>query len=474
LGVWGLMMAVDWLIDPIRSGRVHRPPGFPTSLRRCLTARADRLTSSIFILLRSDPAMSGVISAKRRALGLMASFVVVVVACGVVGFKHLSAATSEEGTAAQLRTYLDQARTHFERAKDFVTSKLESKSEEGEGEEEAERVAHRVVATTPETKDVTLTESYVCQIHSRRHIEVCALEGGYLEEIAVKEGQSVKKGDLMFRILPTLFKAKLDAEVAEAQLAQLEYNNSKALCDRKIVSPNELALVQAKLAKAQAKAQLAKAEMDFTNVRAPFDGIVDRLNLQIGSLIREGDFLTTLSDNSVMWVYFNVPERQYLEYMSSSQQDKDGQQIELQLANHNTFDQPGKIGAIEAKFNNETGNIAFRADFSNPNGLLRHGQTGTILIHNVLNHATVIPQRSTFENLAKRYVYVVDKDDVAHQREITVQHELDDVYVLAPGILKDDEKIVLEGARQIRDGDKVAYDVRDSEDVLAHLKNTAE
>ena len=88
------------------------------------------------------------------------------------------------------------------------------------------------------------------------------------------------------------------------------------------------------------------------------------------------------------------------------------------LANGNKFQQIGKIGAIEAEFNNETGNIPFRADFPNPDGLLRHGQTGTVLIRRVLKDAIVIPQRATFEVLDKRYVYVVDKDDVVHQREI--------------------------------------------------------
>ena len=76
------------------------------------------------------------------------------------------------------------------------------------------------MVTSPQAKDVTITQQYVCQIHSQRHIEVRALEGGYLEEIPVKEGQAVKKGDLMFKIVPTLYKAKLDAEMAEAQLAQ--------------------------------------------------------------------------------------------------------------------------------------------------------------------------------------------------------------------------------------------------------------
>ena len=146
-------------------------------------------------------------------------------------------------------------------------------------------------------------------------------QNGYLEEIPVKEGQAVKKGDVMFKIVPTLYKAKLDAELAEVQLAQLEFNNTKKLFkDKKVVSQNEVALYQAKLAKAQAKAKLAEAELNFTTVRAPFDGIVGRLQEQQGSLVKEGDILTTLSDNSVMWVYFNVPEARYLEYMASQGQ----------------------------------------------------------------------------------------------------------------------------------------------------------
>ena len=247
--------------------------------------------------------------------------------------------------------------------------------------------------------------------------------------------------------------------MAEAKLAQLEFKNTKKLFEDKVVSQNEVALLEAKLAKAKAKAKLAEAELNFTNVRAPFDGIVDRLHEQQGSLIKEGDILTTLSDNSVMWVYFNVPEARYLEYMADRKQHKEERQIELVLANGNKFQQPGKIGAIEAKFNNETGNIPFRADFPNPDRLLRHGQTGTVLIHRTLKDAIVIPQRATFEILDKRYVYVVDKDDVVHQREIVVQNELEDIFVIKKGLDVND-KIVLEGIRQVRDGEKVEYEFR--------------
>ena len=117
-----------------------------------------------------------------------------------------------------------------------------------------------------------------------------------------------------------------------------------------------------------------------------------------------------------MWVYFNVPEARYLEYMAAmSRIRRTGKSNSCWRTATNSIE-PGKIGAIEAKFNNETGNIPFRADFPNPDGLLRHGQTGTVLIHRTLKNAIVIPQRATFEILDKRYVFVVGKDDVVHQR----------------------------------------------------------
>lgn len=340
---------------------------------------------------------------------------------------------------------------------------------------ESEHHDHKVLVTSAVQKDVISTQQYVCQIHSCKHIEVRALEGGYLQKIEVKEGQSVKKGDLMFQILPTLYQAKLDSEVAEVQRMQIGVDNAGVLLRKEIISPAELALKKADLAKAKAKAELAKAELDFTSVAAPFDGIVDRQHNQLGSLIEEGDVLTTFSDNSTMWVYFNVPEARYLEYKAELDKDDnhaDHLQIELKLANGSIFSQPGKIGAIEADFNNTTGNIAFRADFPNPNGLLRNGQTGTILIHRTVKDAVVIPQRATFEILAKQYCYVVGEDKVVHQRDITTS-EQDDIFVIKDG-LKAGEQLVLEGIRQVRDGDKVEFEFRAPEEVLGSLKYHAE
>jgi membrane fusion protein (multidrug efflux system) len=340
--------------------------------------------------------------------------------------------------------------------------------------EQSEQEQQAIVLTSPAAKDVIITQQYVCQIHSQNHIAVRALQNGYLKEITVKEGQEVKQGEAMFKILPTLYQARYDAEVAEVQLAQIKLDNTRKLFEQKVVSSQDVALHQAELARAKAKMKLAEAELNFTIVTAPFDGIVDRLQEQLGSLIKEGDMLTTLSDNRLMWVYFNVPEARYLDYMAASSQEKEDQKIELVLANGSKFPYASTGLRVEAQFNNETGNIPFRADFPNPDRLLRHGQTGNVLIHRTLNNAIVIPQRATFEILDKRYVYVVGEDEVAHQREIVVQHELDDIFVIKKG-LEVNDKFVLEGVRQVHDGQKVEeYEFRKPEEALANQKNHAE
>ena len=128
---------------------------------------------------------------------------------------------------------------------------------------------------------------------------------------------------------------------------------------------------------------------------------------------------------------------------------------------------------IESSFDNETGNILFRADFANPDRLLRHGQTGTLWIHRPLKNAIVIPQRATFEILDKQYVYVVGDDGVAHQRAITIFQEMDDIFVVQSGLALND-KIVLEGVRQTREGQHAEVEFRKPEEALANLKKHAE
>jgi membrane fusion protein (multidrug efflux system) len=329
-----------------------------------------------------------------------------------------------------------------------------------------------IVVSSPLVQDVTVTKRYVGQIRSRRNIELRPLQEGYLEVINVREGQAVKAGDLLFAVVPILYKARVAAEQAKLQSAQVQYNNTVKLAQQKIVSEQEVALKLAELNEAKAKLNLAEAELAFTQIKAPFDGIIDRFQQQQGSLVKKEDIITTLSDNTVMWVYFNVPETHYLEYMTGEREHQ-ARQIELILADGSKFPYHGNIAAIEAKFNNETGTIPFRADFPNPDRLLRHGQTGNVLIHRTIKGALVIPQRATFEILTKRFVFVVGADGVVKQREITIQQEQEDIFLVKSG-LSVDERFVLEGVRQVKDGDKVEYEYCKPEEWMAHLKYHAE
>lgn len=339
-------------------------------------------------------------------------------------------------------------------------------------EHEAHPEQGKFLVTSPLRKDTELTQDFVAQIRAIQHIEVRALEKGYLTGVFVDEGQRTDKGTKMFQIMPLIYQAEVQKAAAEAQLTAIELKNTKLLADKNVVSPNELALAQAKYSKAKAEVSLASTHKSLTEIHAPFDGLVGRFQVRLGSLVDEGDLLTTFSDNSKVWVYFNVSEAQYLEYQSQPEEQKI-KTVKLQMANGQVFDQPGKVETIEADFNNETGNLAFRATFPNPKGLLRHGETGKILMEVPLKNALLIPQKATFNVLDKKFVYVIDEKGVAHARAITVAAELPHVFAIASG-LDEHDKILIDGLRKVRDGAKIETDFQEPTEVLGHLEVPAE
>jgi membrane fusion protein (multidrug efflux system) len=341
-----------------------------------------------------------------------------------------------------------------------------------ESKKHHEELESKYLVSSPIRKDTLISNEYVAQVRSIRNIEIRAQERGYLQDIYVDEGDFVKKGQLMFRIMPKLYEAEQQKAKAEADFARIEYENTKVLADSNVVAKNELAMAKAHYDKANAELALANVHLEFTTIRAPFDGIVDRLHLKLGSLVDEGDLLTTLSDNSEMWVYYNVPEAEYLDY-KSNKNSEEKKEVELLMANNKIYNQKGVIETIEGEFNNETGNIAFRANFPNPDGLLRHGETGSILTKIPYKNALLIPQKATFEVLSKHYAYVVNEEGKVEAREITVQAELPHVYLISDGLTVDD-KILLEGIRKVRDGDHIEFDFEEPEEVIAHLELYAE
>ncbi|MFH6946128.1 efflux RND transporter periplasmic adaptor subunit [Flavobacterium sp. FlaQc-50] len=341
------------------------------------------------------------------------------------------------------------------------TSKKEEKEE-----------AEKFTVTNPVKIDTSFTKQYVSQIKSVRNIEIRAQEKGFLQNIYVDEGQFVKAGQILFRIMPKMYEAELLKAQAEQKAAEIELQNTKTLADKNIVSRNEQAVAMSKLQAAKAEVALAKLHLSFTEIRAPFDGTIDRIPLKLGSLIDEGELLTSLSDNSQMFAYFNVSEPEYLQYQTNIK-DRADAKVGLVLANGETFKYKGNVELIESEFNNETGNIAFRARFPNTGKLLRNGETGQVQMLVPLKNAIVIPQKATYEIQDKKYVFVVDKSNKVSSKEITITGEIPDLYVVSSGLAEND-KILLEGVQKVKENDKIQYEFQAPAKVMNHLRVKAE
>lgn len=337
---------------------------------------------------------------------------------------------------------------------------------------EEKEEATNFTVTNPVQIDTSFTKQYVSQIKSVRNIEIRAQEKGFLQNIYVDEGQYVKAGQILFRIMPKMYEAELLKAEAEVKGAQIELQNAKTLADKNIVSKNEQAMALTKLQQAQAEVALAKLHLSYTEIRAPFAGTIDRIPKKLGSLIDEGELLTSLSDNSEMFAYFNVSEPEYLNYQTDIKNRGD-KKVDLILANSEILKYKGKVELVEGEFDNETGNIAFRARFPNPEKLLRNGETGQVKMIVPLRNALVIPQKATYEIQDKKYVFVVDKNNVIKSREIFIKGEMPDLYVIDKGVTVND-KIVLDGIQKANDNDKIKFDFLNPSKVLSNLKLRAE
>ncbi|GAB0155769.1 efflux RND transporter periplasmic adaptor subunit [Chryseobacterium sp. Alg-005] len=340
----------------------------------------------------------------------------------------------------------------------------------GKKEEKEEEAVYPV--TSPVKMDTVINKEYVAQIQSVKNIEVRAQEKGFLEKIYVDEGQYVHAGQTLFRIMPQLYQAELMKAKAEVEQASIELKNATTLANNNVVSKNEKAMAKAKLDAANAEMKLAQIHLSFTDIKAPFSGVINRIPLKLGSLVDEGDLLTSLSDNTNMYSYFNVSEPEYLSYQTHIN-DRGSNQVTLVMANGEDFPQKGEIQTIEGEFDNETGNIAFRAKFPNPDKLLRNGETGKVRMTLPLKNALIIPQKATYEIQDQKYVFVIDKNGVAQSKNIKVAYELPDLYVVASG-LSEGDKILLEGVQKVKDDQKVKTKPQDPRKVLQSLRLKAE
>ncbi len=333
--------------------------------------------------------------------------------------------------------------------------------------EEEKEVAGKYTVTSPIAMDTIVTKDYIAQIQSIQNIEIRAQVKGYLEGISVDEGRNVSAGQVLFNIMPKMYEAEMLKQKAEMKTAEIEMANTKSLVDKNIVSKAELAVAQAKLE--QQKAELSKAELDlsFTKIKAPYDGIIDRIKFKKGSLIDEGGLLTTLSNNKEVFAYFNLSEVEYLDF--KNHKNDEHQKVSLILANGDMHKYKGEVETIEGEFDNETGNIAFRAKFPNPDALLKHGETGKVRMALPLKNALIIPQKCTYELLDKIYVYVLAKDNKLKARNITIKQKLSNLYIINSG-LDITDKILLDGLQTAKEDEKIEAEFVEPKTVISNLQ----
>ena len=336
-------------------------------------------------------------------------------------------------------------------------------------EKKEEKVENSIYpATIPLKTNTDITKEYVAKIQSAKNIEIRAQEKGFLQKIYVDEGQYVHAGQPMFQIMPQILQAEVMKAKAEVDQSIIELENATTLSVNNVVSRNEQRMAKAKLDAARAELRLAQTKLSFTTIRAPFSGIINRIPLKLGSLVDEGDLLTSLSDNSGIYAYFNLSEPEYLNYqMHAAERGDKG--VNLVMANGELFPEKGFIQNIEGEFDSETGNIAFRAKFPNPNQLLRNGETGKIKMSLPLENILEIPQKATYEIQDKTYVFVVDQNGKIKSREITIAHELPDIYVVSNG-LQENEKFLLEGVQKVKDNQQVQVKFVNPQEVFKSLK----
>ena len=344
-----------------------------------------------------------------------------------------------------------------------------------------------VVRLKEQTTD--LQREYVGQINANRNVEIYARVKGYLEQIYVDEGESVKKGQTLFRINDEEYKVESarakalhQSAIAEAKAAELEVSRLKLLVDKKIISNIEWEVAEANLLAARAKIEQADAaqtnaniHLARTRIRAPFSGTINRIPYKSGSLIDEGTQLTTISDTRTVYVYFKVSENEYLEFIKARRENigGNGGVVRLELADGSLFPEKGQIQTMEGEFDESTGSIAFRAQFPNPGGLLKHGSSGNILLTNTVSDAILVPQKAVFEIQDKSYVYVVDSTNQVNMRSFVPKSRFHDYYVVRSGLDAGD-RIVYEGIQALKDGVKikpkpVAVEVKPSQTVQGAL-----
>ncbi len=327
---------------------------------------------------------------------------------------------------------------------------------------------------TVRQQDYTVENTYPASIRGRQDIKIIPRVDGYLEGIHVKEGDKVRKGQILFTLDAVQYRAAVQQARAQVEQmkallakAQQNFDNKKSLLDRNVVSDatftdakNDLAVAKANCAAAEASLAAAQNNLSFTVLRSPSDGVVGKIPYRkgdyVGPTIQDG--LTVVADNQQMYVYFSMTERCVMEYLARYQSMDEAirhmPELSLQMANGQTYARKGHVESVSGVVDESTGAVSVRAVFDNADGLLLSGGNGQIVLPAVKSKAIVIPQEATYEVLDKVYVMkVVNGKTVA--AIVTPEHQHNGKEYVITGGLEPGDVIIAKGAGLVQEGQKV-------------------
>lgn len=332
------------------------------------------------------------------------------------------------------------------------------------------------------SESVEIMEFYSASIQGRQDIEIYPQVSGTISRLCVQEGQKVRKEEILFIIDQVPYKAALrkataNVHAAQAQVAtaRMEFDSKKKLFLENVVSDydlsaaeNALAVAEAGLEQAMAEETDARNNLSYTEVKSPSNGVVGTLPYRVGALVSPSIPvpLTTVSDNSQMYVYFSMTENQLRnhirQYGSFDETIKNMPPIELQLNDGSVYKEKGKIESISGIIDRQTGTVSVRSAFPNENRLLLSGGIGNIIIPHKEDKAIVIPQNATYEMQDKIIAYKVNKDGTVSATELAVEKlNNGNDYIIRSGLAVGD-LIVTEGVGLLQDGMRISFSTEES------------
>lgn len=320
-----------------------------------------------------------------------------------------------------------------------------------------------------------LESTYPATIKGMQDVEIRPKVSGFITKLCVKEGQTVKAGQLLFVIDNVTYtaavrQAQAAVNSAKAQLntARLTYNNNQKLFNNNVIgsyelqsAKNSLEAAEAALAQAQASLVSAKENLNYCYVTSPASGVIGDLPYRVGALVSASSqqALTTVSNISTMQVYFSMTEKDLLEMTKTAgglhAALKDYPAVKLKLADGTIYDQPGRVATVSGVIDATTGTVSMRADFANPQHLLKSGGSGSIVVPHVTNSAVIIPQDAVSQVQDKYFVYVVGKDNKVKYTAVTVNANNDGKNYIIDSGLSVGDRIVVSGITSLTDGAEI-------------------